>query len=61
MIRLHDMRATMNTILEQSGVPDSLRAAWLGHTAAVNRAAYLGAPTDLAAVGDMIGRVLGAA
>lgn len=41
MIRLHDMRATMSTILEQAGAPDSLRAAWLGHTVAVNRTAYL--------------------
>ncbi len=55
------MRATMNTILEQSGVPDSLRAAWLGHTVAVNRTGYLGAPADLATIGDMIGRVLGTA
>jgi integrase len=56
-IRLHDTRGTMNGILERGGVPDSLRAAWLGHTVAVNRTAYLGTPKDLAPVSDMIGQL----
>jgi integrase len=57
-IRLHDTRATMNGILEQAGVPDSLRACWLGHTVAVNRSSYLPKPKELTAVSDAISRVL---
>jgi hypothetical protein len=45
----------MNGILEQAGVPDSLRAAWLGHTVVVNRASYLPVPKDLAAVSGVVG------
>jgi hypothetical protein len=29
-----------NSLLEKLGVPESLRAAWLGHTIAVGRGAY---------------------
>ena len=54
-IRLHDTRATMNSILERVGVPDSVRAQWLGHTVAVNRGSYLARPEDLTLVGDTIG------
>jgi integrase len=54
-IRLHDTRGTTNGILEQAGVPDSLRAAWLGHTVVVNRKNYLPRPRDLTPVSDMIG------
>jgi integrase len=56
-IRLHDTRATMNTILEQAGVAETLRAAWFGHTIAVNRNSYLGAPRpeELSAISDRIG------
>lgn len=60
-IRLHDTRGTMNTILEQAGVPDSLRAAWLGHTVVVNRKSYLAKPKDLTPVRDMIGDIFKAA
>jgi integrase len=56
-IRLHDTRGTMNGILEQAGVPDSLRAAWLGHTVVVNRKSYLPKPKDLTPVSDTIGRL----
>lgn len=59
-IRLHDTRATMNGILEQAGVPDSLRACWLGHSVQVNRGSYLPRPKDLTAVSDTIGRVFAA-
>jgi hypothetical protein len=34
----------MNGILEQAGVAESLRAAWLGHTVAVNKTAYMPKP-----------------
>ena len=47
----------MNTEPDIAGVPDSLRACWLGHTVAVNRAAYLPKPKDLTAVSDTIGRL----
>ncbi len=59
VIRLHDTRASMNSLLEKLGVPDSLRAAWLGHTITVNRSAYLGAPRpeELAAVSTAIGAI----
>jgi integrase len=57
-IRLHDTRGTMNSILEQAGVPDSLRACWLGHTVAVNRGVYLPQPKELTAVSDAISRIL---
>jgi len=47
----------MNSILERLGVPDTLRAAWLGHTVAVNRTSYLARPEDLTPVGDTIGDI----
>jgi integrase len=56
-ISLRDARMTMNTILEQAGVPGSLRAAWLGHTVVVNRKNYLAKPKDLTPVRDMIGDI----
>jgi integrase len=59
-IRLHDTRGTMNAILEQAGVPDSLRAAWLGHTVVVNRKHYTPRPKDLTPVSDMIGKLFSA-
>ncbi|HTX28862.1 MAG TPA: tyrosine-type recombinase/integrase [Streptosporangiaceae bacterium] len=58
-IRLHDTRGTVNSLLERSGMPDSLRAAWLGHRVEVNRTAYLAAPRDLSAVSSAIGALLG--
>ncbi len=59
-IRLHDTRATMNTLMEKAGVSDNFRAAWLGHTVAINRGAYLRKPGDLAPVSDMLGPIFGA-
>jgi integrase len=58
-IRLHDTRATMNTILEQASVSDSLRAAWLGHKVEVNRESYVAKPRpeELAPVRDTIGDI----
>lgn len=43
-IRLHDTRATMNSILERAGMPDTARAFILGHTVEVNRGSYLAVP-----------------
>jgi hypothetical protein len=39
--RLRDTWHSVNSLLEKPVLPDSLRAAWLGHTIAVNRGAYL--------------------
>ena len=51
-IRLHDGRHTVNSLLAAAGVPDHIRAAWCGHTVAVNVATYTHArPEDLAAAG----------
>lgn len=56
-VRLGDTRAAMNGILERAGVSESLRAAWLGHTVAVNKSDYLRPPSDLAPVSDAIGHI----
>jgi hypothetical protein len=50
----------MNGILELTGVAESLRAAWLGHTVAVNKTAYIPKPKDLTPVSDAIGRIFAA-
>ena len=56
-IRLHDTRGSVNDYLERLGVPETLRASWLGHTVAVNRSAYLSAPRteELAIISDTLG------
>jgi integrase len=61
--RLHDTRASVNSLLEKLGVPDSLRASWLGHTIAINRSAYLGAPRpeELAVISTALGKIFKAA
>jgi len=60
--RLHDCRHSTNSLLEHLGVPDSLRAAWFGHTIAVNRSTYTHAsPSDLAVVSAALGGLFKAA
>lgn len=60
-ITLHEGRHTANTLMEQAGVPDSIRAAWCGHTVEVNRTTYVHAnPEDLAAARDALSRLYGA-
>jgi integrase len=56
-IRLHDTRGSVTDYLERRGVPETLRASWLGHTIAVNRGSYLSAPRpeELAAISDTLG------
>jgi integrase len=57
-IRLHDSRHTVNSLLATAGVPDHIRAAWCGHTVAVNVATYTHArPEDLAAAGAALSRI----
>lgn len=55
-IRLHDTRGSVNSYLERLGVPETLRASWLGHTIAVNRSNYLGKPQteELAVISDAL-------
>jgi integrase len=60
-IRLHDGRHTVNSLLAAAGVPDHIRAAWCGHTVAVNVATYTHArPEDLAAAGAALSRICNA-
>jgi integrase len=55
-IRLHDTRGSVNSYLERLGVPETLRARWLGHTDEVNRSAYLGTPQpeELGVISDAL-------
>jgi integrase len=57
-IRLHDGRHTVNSLMAAAGVPDHIRAAWYGHTTAVNVAVYTHArPEDLAVAGAALNRI----
>jgi integrase len=40
VIRLHDARHTANSLMASAGVPPHIRAAWCGHTVAVNTSTY---------------------
>jgi integrase len=54
-IRLHDGRHASNTLLAAAGVPDHIRAAWLGHTTAVNNSVYTHVrASDLVAARDAL-------
>ena len=54
-IRLHDGRHTINSLMAAAGIPDHIRAAWCGHTVAVNVATYTHArPEDLAVARDAL-------
>lgn len=60
-IRLHDCRHSMNSLLAAAGVPDHVRAAWCGHTVAVNVSTYTHArPEDLVAASRALAGILGA-
>ena len=60
-IRLHDGRHSTNSLLAAAGVPDHIRAAWCGHTVAVNVATYTHArPEDLVQARDALSRIYGA-
>ncbi len=59
-IRLHDGRHTSNSLMAAAGVPDHIRAAWCGHTAAVNVATYTHArPEDLVQARDALAAIYG--
>lgn len=54
-LTLHEARHTASTLMEKAGVPDSIRAAWCGHTIDVNRTTYVHAlPGDLAVARDAL-------
>ncbi len=57
-IRLHEGRHTTNSLMAAAGVPDHIRAAWCGHTVAVNIGTYTHArPEDLAAARDALAAI----
>jgi integrase len=58
-IHLHDTRGTMNQLMENAGVAETFRSAWLGHSVEVNRGAYLRRPRDLSPVTGSITAILG--
>jgi integrase len=61
-IRLHDCRHSMNSLLAAAGVPDHIRAAWCGHTVAVNVSTYTHArPEDMAVAARAVAGILGGA
>ena len=60
VIRLHDTRHTANSLMAAAGVPDHIRAAWCGHTVAINLATYTHArPEDMAVAGEALSALLG--
>ena len=60
-IRLHDGRHTTNSLMAAAGIPDHIRAAWCGHTVAVNVATYTHArPEDLAIARDALSKIYSA-
>jgi integrase len=57
-IRLHDSRGTINSLMASAGVPRHIRAAWCGHTEAVNASVYTHArPEDLAAAMAVLDKI----
>jgi integrase len=57
-ITLHDGRHTANSLMAAAGVPPHIRAAWCGHTQAVNEATYTHArPEDLALAAAALSKI----
>ncbi len=57
-VRLHDTRHSINSLMAAAGVPAHVRAAWCGHTVAVNESTYTHArPEDMAAALDAVTRI----
>ena len=57
-IKLHDSRHTANSLMAAAGVPDHIRAAWCGHTTAVNVSTYTHArPEDFAVALDVLSKI----
>jgi integrase len=61
-IRLHDGRHTTNSLMAAAGVPEHIRAAWCGHTVAVNVATYTHTrPEDLVMARDALSKIYNSA
>ena len=59
-IRLHDGRHTVSSLMAAAGVPPHIRAAWCGHTVAVNESTYTHArPEDMAVAGAALSKIIG--
>jgi integrase len=59
-LTIHGARHSASSLLASAGVADHIRAAWCGHTAAVNVATYTHASAeDLAAASDTLSRLYG--
>jgi integrase len=57
-IRLHHGRHTVNSLMAGAAVPAHIRAAWCGHTEAVNQSTYTHArPEDLAVAGAALSKI----
>jgi len=57
-IHLHDGGHTVNSLMAAAVVPDHIRAAWCGHTLAVNVATYTHArPEDMAPALDVLSKI----
>jgi integrase len=57
--RLHDARHSLNSALADAGVPDHIRAAWCGHSTAVNVRSYTHpSAAGLAAAGATLEAIL---
>lgn len=61
-IRVHDVRHSANSLMAAAGVPDHVRAAWCGHSVAVNTGTYTHArPEDMTLAGDALAAIFKAA
>jgi len=57
-IRLHDGRRTASSLMAAAGVPEHIRAAWCGHTVAVNKRTYTHArPEDMAIARTVLSKI----
>jgi integrase len=60
-IRLHDLRHSANSLMAAAGVPDHIRAAWCGHTVAVNTSVYTHArQDDMPVAAAALGKIMNA-
>jgi integrase len=58
VIRLHDARHSINSLLAKRGVPPQIRALWLGHSPEINQTTYTHPrPEDLAMITAAIGDI----
>jgi integrase len=61
-IRLHDLRHSANSLMAAAGVPDHIRAAWCGHSTAINTSVYTHSrPEDLPVAAAALGAIMNAA